>query len=77
MHWRSDASGDDAIGSVVIAAVIAPHEPVVASGRNIFLVEATTFPAEYWLLVTVQMFKVQLDEVRIAEIGRKVVTGAR
>jgi hypothetical protein len=44
---RSQASRDDAIGSVVIAAVIALHEPIAASRRNIFLVETTSFIAKY------------------------------
>jgi hypothetical protein len=63
-HGRSQASREDAIGSVVIAAVIALHEPIAASGRNIFLVETTSFIARYWLPVAVQMFEVQLDQAR-------------
>ena len=64
-------------GSVVIAAVVALHEPIVTSGRNVFLVQATISPAICCPLVTVQMFEVQLDQVRVVEIGRKVVTGVR
>jgi len=63
-HGRSQASREDAIGSVVIAAVIALHEPIAASSRNIFLVETTSFIARYWLPVAVQMFEVQLDQAR-------------
>ena len=72
----SQAIRDDAAGSV-IAAVVALHEPIVASGRNIFLVEASISPAECCLPLTVQMFEVQLHQAGIVEIGRKVVTGAR
>jgi hypothetical protein len=49
----------------------------VASGRNVFLMQATISPAKCCLPVTVQMFEVQLHQARIVEIGRKVVTGAR
>jgi hypothetical protein len=67
----------DGLGSVVVAAVVALQEPVMASGRDVFLVEATSSSAKNCLLITVQMFEVQLDQARIVEISRKVVTGAR
>jgi hypothetical protein len=73
----SQATGDNVTGSVVIAPVVTPQKPIVASGRDIFLVKARISPAKSCLLNTVQMFKVQLDQVRIVEIGRKVVSSAR
>jgi hypothetical protein len=78
-HRRLQASRDDAVGSVVIADVIALHEPIAASAGNIFLVKTTSFIAKskYWLPIAVQMFEVQLHKARIVEIGRKVVTSAR
>jgi len=49
----------------------------MASARAVFFVEATISPAKCCLPVTVQMFEVQFHQVRIVEIGRKVVAGAR
>jgi hypothetical protein len=49
----------------------------VTAGSNVFLAEATISPAICPLLITPQMFEVQLDQSRIVEIGRKVVSGAR
>jgi hypothetical protein len=60
--------------SVVIAAVVAPNESIAAPGRNIFMVETTVTTAKHYLLIAVEMFKMQLDQVRIVEIGRKIVT---
>jgi hypothetical protein len=65
------------LGSVVVAAVVALHKPIMASDRDVYFVEATGSSAESYLLVTVQMFEVQLNQTRIVEIGRKVMTGAR
>lgn len=73
----SQASRDDANGSVVFATVVALHEPIVASARNIFVAEASIFPAQCCRPITVQMFEVQLHQARIVEIGRKVLAGAR
>ncbi|WP_154073081.1 hypothetical protein [Bradyrhizobium erythrophlei] len=39
--------------------------------------KATIYPAKYCLIAAVQMLKVQLYQMRIVKIGRKVVTGAR
>lgn len=49
----------------------------MASGRDVFLVEAISSSAKRYLLITVQVFKVQLDQTRIVEIRRKVMTGIR
>ena len=49
----------------------------MATGRNIFLVEATISPAKCCPPVTVQMFEVQFHQVRVVEIGRKIMSGAR
>jgi hypothetical protein len=68
---------DGAAGSVVIAAEVALLEPIVASGRNIFLAEAGISAAKSYLTLTVQIFEVQLHQARVVGIGRKVVTGER
>ncbi len=49
----------------------------MTSGRNIFLAETTICPAKCCPLSTVQILKVQIDQMRIVKISRKVVTGAR
>jgi hypothetical protein len=57
---------------VVIATVVALHEPIVTSGKNIFLMETTTSPAKDCLPITVQMLEMQLHQMRVVKIGRKV-----
>ena len=49
----------------------------MASGNNIFLAEATIPLAKCRVLIAVQKLEVQLNQVRIVKIGRKVVPGAR
>src|ERR1700692_1619080 len=73
----SQAIQDDGClpASIASMAVVAPHEPVVASCRNIFLVQAAISPGNSRPLTTVQMLKVQLHQVRIVEISREIVTG--
>ena len=46
----------------VVAAVVAPHEPVMPTCRDVFLPEATGAPAKLRVLITMQMFEVQLDQ---------------
>jgi hypothetical protein len=62
---------------VVVAVVVALQEPVMSSGRDVFLVKANSSSAKPSLRIAVQMFKVQFHQMRIVEIGRKVVTGPR
>ena len=62
--------------SVVIAVVVTLNEPIAAAARNIFLTETTASPAKRDPLIAVQIFKMQLDQVRIVQIGRKIMTGA-
>jgi hypothetical protein len=45
--------------------------------RNVLLPETTGAPAKLCLLITTQMFEVQLDQPRIVEIGCKVVGSPR
>jgi hypothetical protein len=61
--------------SVVIAAVVAPDEPIATAVRNIFLVETIASIAKFCPLSAVQMFKMQLNNMRMVEIGREIVTG--
>jgi hypothetical protein len=67
--------GEASAWSVIIVAVVAPDEPIAATGRNIFLVETIASSAELYLLIAVQTFKMQLNHVRIVEIGREIMTG--
>jgi hypothetical protein len=55
-----DANGD--WRSVVVAAVVVSHEPVMPTRRDVLLPEATSAPAKLCLLITMQMFEVQLDQ---------------
>src|SRR5712664_4805618 len=57
---RGDANGD--WRSVVVAAVVVSHEPVMPPRRDVLLPEATSAPAKLCLLITMQMFEVQLDQ---------------
>jgi hypothetical protein len=62
--------------SVVVAAVVAPNEPVMPTCRDVFLPEATGAPAKLCLLITMQIFEVQLDPPSIVEIRCKVTSDA-
>ena len=62
-------------GSIVIAAVVTPYEPITSARRNVFLLKTTACPAKRSLPIALQMFKVQFDQVRIVGIGCEIVTG--
>jgi hypothetical protein len=49
--------------------------PKTPAGRKIFLVETIVSPAKPYLLIAVQMFKVQLNHARIVEVGGEIMTG--
>ena len=77
--WRTvrrQTKKSHSAGSIVVAIIIAFHQPIVTSGRNVFLVQANVSSAKYCLPVTVQMLEVQLHQARIVEIGCEVVSGA-
>ena len=75
MDCSPTIQGEASAWLVIIAAVVAPDEPIAAAGRNIFLVETIASSAKPCLPIAVQMFKMQLNHVRTVEIGREIMTG--
>jgi hypothetical protein len=75
MDCSPTIQGEALAWSVIVAAVVAPDEPIAATGRNIFLVETIASSAKPCLPIAAQMFKMQLNQVRTVEIGREVMTG--
>jgi hypothetical protein len=63
--------------SVVIAAVVAFYEPVVASGRNIFLVQAAIPCAKCCGLFAMKVLEVQFDHMGILGICHKIMNSMR
>jgi hypothetical protein len=75
MDCSPTIQGEASAWSVIIAAILAPDEPIAATGRNIFLVETIASSAKPFRPIAVQMFKMQLNHVRTVEIGRETMTG--
>src|SRR5258708_10327162 len=77
MDCSPTIQGEASAWSVIIAAILAPDEPIAATGRNIFLVETIASSAKPCRPIAGQMFKMQLNHLRTVEIGREAMIGIR